>query len=230
MQISSKDVYRILKDNGIEFLYHANSVLTACHFLRSASLLSRGTVQRRGLTQTSQYSDSTDMRRSIWYDIFMDSVDIHNRIRTANAYGPVQFVISIDILESVYTGALWITKLNPTKWAGKSHEQKWFLDKADLLKNFTVGQFDQMIVVRHCGGELDIRDFLIKIILDDPKLITTAEDVDIYSMAYGALRSASQDADLNIQIERRKCGSGCRCGHYWSGDEGQLFKMFDPKQ
>jgi hypothetical protein len=46
--ISSRKVYEILKDADVDSLHHANSVLTACQFLREGALLSRGTFSRRG--------------------------------------------------------------------------------------------------------------------------------------------------------------------------------------
>lgn len=85
MDIPSKHVFDALMDKGIDELYHANSVATACQFLRSRSLISRGTVERLGVTQTPQSSDDLDKRYGIWFDVFADSVDIHNRARRANA-------------------------------------------------------------------------------------------------------------------------------------------------
>jgi hypothetical protein len=121
MEIPSKHVYEALRDVGVTSLYHANSVVTATQFLRHNALLSRGTVERNGWIQTPQQSDSQDKRYGIWFDVFMDSVDIHNRARRANAYGPVLFEFDLEIIQRTYTGRIWVTKLNPTKWGGRSH-------------------------------------------------------------------------------------------------------------
>lgn len=94
--------------------------------------------------------------------------------------------------------------------------------------DFVRGRFDQMIVLRHCGGSLPFGRHLKKIILDDPKL-KTDESVNIYSMAVGALRLALQDANINVPIERRRCKVQCKCKTHWSGDDERLFKMFNPK-
>jgi len=221
-------VFDALMDEGIDELHHANSVATACQFLRSRSLMSRGTVERLGITQTPQSSDDLDKRYGIWFDVFADSVDIHNRARRANAYGPVMFVFDTELINRSYTGRIWVTKLNPTKWSGKSEKQRWFQDKEDLEGNLTKGTFDQMLVFRHCGGELPFKKFLKRIILDDPQR-TTEEDVDLYSMAVGALRLAMSDSGLDIPIERRVCRTGCKCNDNYGEDDERLYMMFDPK-
>lgn len=227
MDIPSRHVYEALIKKGINELHHANSVATACQFIRSKSLMSRGTVERLGISQTPQSSDDIDKRYGIWFDVFVDSVDIHSRASRANVYGPVMFVFDTELIEKSYTGRIWVTKLNPTKWSGKSDTERWFQDKTDLAGNLVRGRFDQMIVLRHCGGQLPFKKYLKKIILDDPKL-KTEDDVNFYSMAVGALRLAMQDAGLEIPIERRKCKTGCVCRKYWSEDDDRLFKMFDP--
>ncbi|QBR39563.1 hypothetical protein EHF36_02105 [Kerstersia gyiorum] len=228
MDIPSKHVFDALMDKGIDELHHANSVATACQFLRSRSLMSRGTVERLGIAQTPQSSDDLDKRYGIWFDVFADSVDIHHRARRANAYGPVMFVFGTELINRSYTGRIWVTKLNPTKWSGKSEKQRWFQNKEDLEDNLTRGTFDQMLVFRHCGGELPFKRFLKKIVLDDPQR-TTDEDVDFFSMAVGALRLAMSDSGLDIPIERRVCRAGCRCNENYGEDGERLYMMFDPK-
>ncbi len=228
MDIPSKPVFEVLKEKGVNELHHANSVATACQFIRSRSLMSRGTVERLGVTQTPQASDDIDKRYGVWFDVFMDSVDIHHRARRANVYGPVLFVVDTRIIERTYTGRLWVTKLNPTNWAGKSDRQRWFQGKKDLEQNFVGGSFEQTIVARHCGGELPFKTYLKKIILDDPNR-QTEDGVDFYSMAVGALRLAMENAGLDVPIERRQCRTRCQCEKYWGQDDERLFRMFDPK-
>lgn len=228
MDIPSQHVFSVLTEKGVAELHHANSVATACQFLRSKALMSRGTVERMGLMQTAQDSDEVDRRYSIWFDVFVDSVDIHARASRANVYGPVLFVFDLTLIDRNKTGRIWLTKENPTKWAGKPDKERWFQGKDELSSDFLKGRFDQMIVLRHCGGVLPFGRHLKKIILDDPK-IETDEDVNIYSMAVGALRLAMQDAGIDVPIERRQCNAGCACKAYWKGDDERLFKMFDPK-
>jgi len=228
MDIPSAHVFEVLSEKEVTQLHHANSVATACQFIRSRSLLSRGNVERLDLAQTPQESDEVDRRYSIWFDVFLDSVDIHSRASRANVYGPVLFVFDINIINKNGTGRIWVTKKNPTKWAGKPYKERWFQGKEDLDENFVKGRFDQMIVLRHCGGELPFGKYLKEIILDDPEQ-KTDEDVDFYSMAVGALRLAMQDAGISVPIKRRQCGDPCTCKDYWGGSDERLFAMFAPK-
>lgn len=228
MHIPSAHVFEVLSEKEVTHLHHANSVATACQFIRSRSLLSRGNVERLGLSQTPQESDKADRRYSIWFDVFVDSVDIHSRASCANVYGPVLFVFDINIINNNGTGRIWVTKENPTKWEGKPDKDRWFQGKKDLQENFAKGRFDQMIVLRHCGGELPFGKYLKKIILDDPEK-TTTEGVDFYSMSVGALRLAMQDAGVDVPIQRRQCHEECKCKNYWGNDNARLAAMFDPK-
>jgi len=228
MDIASKHVFDALSGKGVHTLHHANSVLTACQFLRSKSLMSRGTVERLGIKQTEQSSDQIDKRYGIWFDVFADSVDIHRRARRANAYGPVLFELDSRIIEKTYTGRIWVSKLNPTKWADKPESQRWFQDKDDLSANFVRGQFDQMVVLRHCGGELPFRSYVSKIILDDPGQ-ETEDAVDLYSSAHGALTLAMSDSGLDIPIERRACAVGCQCINNYTANIARCRELFGTK-
>lgn len=115
MELPSKPVYEVLAAAGVESIYHANSVITSCQFLRNRALLSRGTVERRGLYQTAQGSDDIDKRFGIWFDVFTDSVDIHDRAKRANLYGPALFVLDSELIAKVYSIAYGALKLSMTE-------------------------------------------------------------------------------------------------------------------
>ncbi len=208
MDLAAGKAHDVLTEQGVENLYHANTVTTACQFLRAKSLLSRGSLEGRGLRQTSQQSDDLDKRYSIWFDVFLDSVDIHERASTENHYGPVLFVFDTELM--MRAGRVWVTRLNPTKWADKSRAEKWFQSISDLREGFIHGQFDYMLVFRHCGGELPFKSFLQEIVLDDPQM-DTDEGADYFSAAYGALRLAMSDAGLDAPISKRECSAACQC-------------------
>ena len=227
MDIPSAHVFETLSGKAVHSLHHANSVLTACQFIRRRSLLSRGNVERLGLAQTPQYTDDSDRRYSVWFDVFVDSVDIHNRASTANLYGPVLFVFDLSVINRNATGRLWVTKLNPSKWADRSNKERWFQNKSDLQATFVKGRFDQMVVLRHSGGALPFGRHLRKVVLDDPD--ARIEGADAYSLALGALRSAMQDAGISVPIEKRKCSTTCKCLQYWHTHKSTLRTMFDPK-
>ena len=227
MDLPSKHVHSVLVDAGVTDIYHANSVTTACHFLKLKSLLSRGSTERRGLRQTGQSSDEIDKRHGLWVDVFADSVDIHERASKRNRYGPVVLRFDVGIIEKTYTGRIWVAKLNPTKWSGTKRDERWFQTKADLDSNFTLGTFDHMLVFRHCGGELPFAGFLQEVIIDDPKM-KTADGADLFSIAYGAVRLALSETRLNVPISKRECASRCKCKSEYKAAEEATHEMFVP--
>lgn len=229
MEIPSKKVYEVLNSKGVDQIYHANSVITSCQFLRRGALLSRGTIARSGLYQTPQKSDETDKKLGIWFDVFADSDDIHHRAKRANAYGSVLFVLDVEVIAKAYTGKVWVTKLNPTKWNGKTHEKRWFVSENDLEDNFAKGRFDHMIVFRHCGGELPIKKYLKKILLDDPCLVSKPSKIDFYSMAYGALQLSMTEGQISAPIWKRQCPKGCTCQAEYSANLERSKEMYVPK-
>lgn len=231
MSLPAKHVYDVLKDKNVDTLYHANSVLTTCQFLNKGSIMSRGSVEQIGGYQTEQDSDRIDKRYGIWYDIFFDSIDIHSRGSRANKYGPVLLCFDIEIITRLYTGNVWVTKLNPTKWAGKSDEKRWFESKRDLEENFVPSEFDQMIVFRHCGGVLPFKSYLNQIILDDPQMESTGgQEIQYYSMAFGALKSSMLESNVNIPIKKRECTNVCDCLEYYQNDRAKTNKYFLPEK
>ena len=226
MDLPSKVVWDVLEDRGIDTLYHANSVITACQFLRHRALLSRGSAGRLKVAQSAQYSDGIDKRHSLWFDVFADSVDIHDRARRVNRYGPVLFALDLEQLRGTYTGRMWVTKLNPTNWAGTAVQDRWFRTKAELQQDFVRGDFGQMIVFRHCGGALPIEKSLQEIILDDPRL--EAEGIDLHSAAVGALSLAMSDSGLDVPISKRECRRNCACRDEYHANERRTTVMFHP--
>jgi len=230
MELNSKKVYEIFHEKGIESLNHANSVITSCQFLRYGSLISRGVIERKKWRQTTQMSDSLDKEFSIWNDVFVDSVDIHERANRENAYGPVLIKIDPKILVDQYVGNIWVTKSNPTKWNNTSVEQRWFQSVEELKNDFSKGTFDQMIVFRHSGGELPIVNYVKEIILDDPKLEPKLKyGFDVYSLAFGALRSALEEGGIeDVKIKKRVCSTSCKCSESYQKDVKNMARMYAP--
>lgn len=215
MDISKAKLTAVLAAKGVANLYHANSVLTAFHFIREGALLSRGTVDRMGLKTTSQQSDPIDRRHSIWFDVFVDTVDIHHRARKMNVYGPVLFVLDPAVIQMNETGAISVTArnpmgttANPNGWVGLTRDKRW-LSASDLDVRLCPGNFEQMIVFRHTGGTLPFNECLKEVILDDPGI--KAEGVELFSAAYGTLSTALATAGLEVPIRRRPCRSACAC-------------------
>ena len=214
MRLDSSEVANSLRRTGARALFHANSVATACTFLSQGALLSRGTVEDRGLPQTSQPSDPLDKKHKIWRDIFLDAVDIHDRIARRNLYGPVLFVFHMEALEHTPVTAAWITRKNPTKWkTGEPRALRFFRSTTEFAETYTLGDFDSMIVLRDVVGILPLKGNLSHVLVDDPGQLTFPHGkVEPLPGALKALRAAARDGGLRyLRIRVRKCSTYCGC-------------------
>lgn len=207
--MTGQEVYRILRSRNVLNLFHANSVKTSISLLRLGGLASRKAVEQASLAQTSQYTDAIDKKFGIWGDVFMDTVDIHDRISDRNKYGPVSFVMDISFLNHLpETTRVLVTRLNPSKWTDTDRdERRYFMSAGDLSAGLSIGDFDQMLVIRIAGGIIHFGESLLSINLDDPKSTQAASPE--YGAAERALREAAENR-IDVEIVRREC-SPCRC-------------------
>lgn len=219
MELATKEVLRVLQSKKIKFLYHSNSVFTACHFLKLGGLCSRGYLEREGHKQTIQKSDQGDKSLGIWHDIFLDSRDIHDWTECKNIsfYGPVMFKIDIDFLEQAET--LWVTKSNPIYWKDTTtNTKRWFQNIEELKEDYEEGMLNQHIVIRSTGGFISFDNYLNSILIDDP-CWESSKGFDYASMAYGALKNASTVGELGVKIEVRNCPKESCVDNYHKSEE-----------
>jgi hypothetical protein len=210
------DVGRVLRAKGITRLHHANTVATSCTFLQLGGLASRGHVADRGLPQTPQYTDNVDQKFGIWYDVFTDTVDIHDRASQRNQYGPVLFVVDVGILNDLPAQSeVFVTKKNPTKWIdGEPQEARFFANPGELKLSLVKGTFDQIVVIKTQKGILPFRERDVQIVLDDPQR-TLSNGTPAFTHGSARLRAAVGGSGLRVTITKRTCIDGCRClGEY----------------
>jgi len=214
MELDSSDLAAALYDAGVGALYHANTVTTACTFLSQGALLARGVVQDRGLPQTPQSSDALDKKHRIWRDVFLDAVDIHDRIWRRNLYGPVLFVFDLDMLRRPLMSTAWVTRKNPTKWkSGESRASRFFRSVDEFACTYNLGNFDNMIVIRNIAGVLPLKGSLRLLLVDDPgELSFPNHTANPLARALQALRESARQGGLKwLRIRVRDCGQFCGC-------------------
>ncbi|WP_254509065.1 hypothetical protein [Anatilimnocola floriformis] len=227
MNFRQTTISKVLASQNVTRLHHANSVLTACEFLRSGALLSRKNLSKGSGLQTAQKSDVHDKLFGVWNDIFTDSDDNHRRAHAWNVYGPVLFVFDLGLLTTPDT-KIWVAKENPYHWRGDDElSDRKFTNVEDLTDKFRKGRFDHSIVFKNVPGVLPFGGCLKEIVLDDPKL-KGSDKVDLFSMAYGALRFAMSLGGINVRIRKRRCDTGCKCIAQYQFDEEYTEKMFKP--
>lgn len=216
-------IKEILLEKDITHLYHANTVGTACTFLENNGLLSRGYVEDNGLRQTPQESDAIDKSVDVYYDIFFDSVDIHERVKCLNHYGPVVFVYSVDLLDDLPEGSIRITKDNPIRWhPGMTEEEKYFMTEDALRTYYNKGTFEQHLTIRHQVQPLPFTH-LEKIILDDPGIANTR----YFDNALLHMAPLVQTHANGTLLQARQCEADCNCKtQYRAYKEGFIYYRY----
>lgn len=227
MDFEPSYIVRFLEERGVNYLFHANTVATSCSLIRLGALCSRYCVETSNEIQTVQSSDELDHEYGLWDCVFLDSVDIHRRASQRNNYGPILFMMRASILEQTEGKIVRITKLNPTKWAGISEEERWFQNCEELENGFAVGNFDQMIVVPNAGKSLIFNEKLRVVIIDDPQ-----EDVDGengYLLAERSIKEAATLSNVTLaNVKLRECVAECSCVKHYKSNSKLLSNFFRP--
>jgi hypothetical protein len=220
------EVLKVLTDNGVKDLVHANSVRTSCTYLTEGALLSRECVEKNGLAQTPQYTDAADKKYGIWNDIFLDTIDIHYRARRKNHYGPVLFQFNPNsvLSDKRLGGTLRITRMNPSNWHdGQSGSDRYFQSARDFAQEFRYGTFGTHLTFRLRDGRLPFDNYLKGIVLDDPQI---AGKTDFFETAHTALIAAAKKGKVEAKIVKRECRDECTCLGTYKAQWHDLKVMF----
>lgn len=196
--MTNEQIKRVLTSNGVFHLYHANTVETSISFLESGGLLSRGLCEDMNLPQTDQYTDETDRRYNIFYDIFFDSTEIQRRTGISY-YGPVLFVYSVDVIDTVQEGHVRITKMNPDEWNdGIGETEQYFCTLDELSLHFDKDNFGQHITITDQRQPLSF-NYLRQIILSDPR----RENNFLFEQANLRIRELMNQIGLDFRLTIR---------------------------
>ena len=227
--IKNADVLKVLREKSVSHFYHANSVQTSCTFLEHGALLSREYAETHKLKQTPQQSDALDKRYGIWNDIFLDTVDIHDRARRKNHYGPVLFVLKPQsvLTDQSLDGTLRITRRNPVHWSdGQSPKDRYFETSEEFAQNFSFGDFDKHFTFRTKDGKIPLAAHIDHIQLDDPQ--GSLGDQNVFKNAMAALTAAAKIGQINVTIRKRECRMGCTCLGTYKAEAAFQKTMFAP--
>ncbi len=205
--ISPKDLYTVLTNRGIKSLFHANSVLTSLSFITEDALLSRSYIEGHNLTQTAQGSDAKDKSHNVWDDVFLDGLDLGKYYYRPNAYGPVLFVMSLDLLLDDTIDGVLITKNNPYYWSyDSSIDSKYFSSIEDVDIAYLSGDYHThariMFTFRSPGKKIQLSKYCEKIILDRCGFVTdTGKEID--KCVCGSIQRSLDLNGIDIPIEQR---------------------------
>lgn len=208
MDITISQIKQVLLDKGVKYLYHANTVATSVTFLSNGGVLSRGAVEEKGLFQTPQRSDEMDKQLGVFFDIFFDSADIHARANDLNAYGPVTFVYSIDVLDALGDHEVKITRDNPIRWDDTMGEEKRYFTKLISLQTaYQKGAFKQHLTICNIHEPLPFSPYLVKIMIDNPNIPNTT----YFDEAVDQINSLLKQGEIKAPLEIRQCSEHCKC-------------------
>ncbi len=173
--ISSKSLYKILKDKEVTHLFHANTVATSLTIIEAKCLLSRYQVEVDELAQSFQKSDANDKKYDVWDHVYLDGTDHHKKYGQSNFYGPVLFVFNLELLASQSFQKVYIMRSNPHFWNEKTTEdEKFYRNIEEVNENYLTKKGNDaqiMFTFRSPGYELKLNKFLFAIGIDEPKII-----------------------------------------------------------
>jgi len=225
--LNPKTLYGILKDKGVTNLYHANTVLTSLTFIEQRALLSRGYVASNNLIQTEQNSDAEDILYNVWDDVFMDGMDIHKKYNTPNKYGPVLFVMKLEVLLMPELCPVLVTKANPWYWKNfPQWESRYFQEPNEIKERYLTGKMldsQCMFTFRSPGKSIKLNKFLQEIIVDKPGykvILKGKEEKEIGQAVHDKLKSSLDSNGLgHIPINFRHGDEKfhwCKCNLHYS--------------
>ncbi|MCS3868690.1 hypothetical protein J3D55_001606 [Chryseobacterium ginsenosidimutans] len=220
-KLSPKEIYQILKNKGIEYLHHANTVATSITFIENRALLSRHYVEANGYYQTPQKSDSEDKKYDVWDSVFLDGEDLHKRYNQANRYGPILFKLKLEILNSPFIQGIYVTKNNPWYWKDYTKpDEKFYKSAEEVNRDYLTGKkVDSriMFTIRSPNNEIKLNKFLHSIEIDIPKLLVNVKAGGEMSVGDYAINAIQESLSLNglghIRISKRHDGEFrfCKC-------------------
>lgn len=211
--VSPAELHSFLKSKGVKYLYCANSVKNSCSMLECGELISKHQLNYKKLPMTEPINADSEKKASMWNKIPLYICDLHGYFTRQNKQGPVCFVMDIDFLLEIHEKDLYISKRNPINW--KKHlksNQICYSSVAEFAEEFDSllperKAHKNIILLRDKKSAVDLRKYLVKIILDKP-----AHRHLLFMKAQKALKSALEKAELaNIPLKIRECKDFCFC-------------------
>lgn len=213
MKLNACELYNKLKDKGVFYLYHANTLTTSISCIYNGGLLSRGDMENRGLDMTQQDSDCIDKQYNVWNDVFLDTVDLHGYRYTKsirqNLYGPVLFKLKSELLIDPDFDNIWITTNNPVNWDKDGN--KYFNVVDEYITTMGIERQRKMITIRNIHRPIPFSKYLEQIMLDDPEIYLKEIGANVYDYAFNKLENAIKQVRLNINIKKHICSDDCYC-------------------
>lgn len=238
----SAELYEMLREKGLQYLYHANTVSTSLTFIKQNALLSRAYVEFNTLVQTGQKSDAGDKEHDVWDHVFLDGEDLHKRYSQANKYGPVTFRMKLELLKAPELEYIYITRSNPMYWKKNTPVEKKFYASIDEVKaDYLSGRkLDSQIMftLKDTQKKVALDKFLVAVGIDKPEILINLKSGGMKNVGEYTFEKISKtlaDSGLeNVPVYFRHENESryCRCNfnytYYYNFDYQEFMKRFYP--
>lgn len=212
MQLDNVKLYNELKRKGINYLYHANTLITSLSFIELGGITSRGRIEKLGLQQTPQNSDYIDKKYDIWNDIFLDTTDLHNYSYSGwyrqNLYGPILFELKTELLIDDNLNNIWITTNNPTNWRSNTSEN-YFTNVDEYIMNIDTNRQQKMITIRGEDKIVPFENYLNCIYIDNPYI--KYDGIKLYEFCYNKICKSLNKNGIYTSVLEHSCNQNCYC-------------------
>lgn len=220
-QLDLNNFHDALTENGIEYLYHANTVETAISYFRLGNLASREYLEKNTLPQTGQpMSDDIDKDYGIFNDLFLNFTDFHEYFKKPNRYGPILFEFKLEEIFQLLINSKCIANLTntqPHKWRStKSEEERWTTDyNTRLIRPYSSGRLTWPDLVINIEPPFLGMNLVNRMIIDGHP-----SSKNFGSNFEKVIKDLMEKQGLNFPIEHRECAiPACICKNVRSLDE-----------
>lgn len=237
--LPSKEVYGILREKGLQYLYHANTVATALTFIKQNALLSRHYVEANNLVQTWQKSDAADKVHDVWNHVFLDGEDLHIRYSKENNYGPITFRMKLELLNSPDLEHVYITKSNPWYWKDNTPlEKKFYSDIEELKRDYLTGRkLDSQIMFtfKDASKSIALNKYLIAIGIDRPHILINVRSggqKNVGEYTYEKITKTLNDSglgDIPVGFRHESGKRYCRCNFNYTFFYNFKYREFEKR-
>ena len=194
-----------LKKLDIYELYHANAVISSLTFIENKGLMPKGLVNDQKLMRADQDTDRNDKKVNIFYDIFFDTMDVHNETNDVNDYGPVLFIFDVNMLAKLDNSDVKVTRVNPIYWSEDMSDEEKYLSIDEIADKLKKGDFNNQITIKNFNDILNF-DYLKEIVIDDPGI----DNELLLKIAFSELKKRISFQDIKVPLTIRNC-EHCAC-------------------
>lgn len=227
--VAPTELLDFLKSKGINRLYCATTVKTACSIINSGKLMSKHKLDLNKLPMTGAEDANFYKSVNLWNKIILSLFDLHGYLPRQNKFGPVCFVLNVELLSEINIRDLRISKKNPMYFKDTPKYKRFFSSFEDFAQNYDWIIDEQkanrtLILLRDKKSTVDLNKYLVEVILDKPE-----ERHLLFTKAKKAVSSTLEASGLKAPLKIREDNDFCFCQfNYNLMKEDEMNILFNP--